>query len=69
MTDDKNIAITGATMPVKLDYVSRKIVHWNRMGTPSQLDPETGAAAPTWVLEQRDERRKRAARLRTQGRR
>lgn len=42
----------------KLNYVDRKVAHWNRMGTPSQIDPETGAAAPKWVLEEREARKK-----------
>lgn len=39
-----------------LDYVDRKVAHWTRMGTPSQVDPKTGAATPNWVIEQREER-------------
>lgn len=46
------------TKKTKLDYVSRKVAHWNRMGTPSQIDPETGAAVPLWVLEEREARNK-----------
>jgi hypothetical protein len=42
-----------------LSYQERKVLHWNRFGTPAQIDPETGAAAPKWVIEERDARRKK----------
>lgn len=43
----------------EISYQERKVRHWMRFGTPAEIDPETGAAAPKWVLEERDARRKR----------
>lgn len=42
-----------------ISYEKRKVLHWNRFGTPSQIDPETGAAAPLWAIEDREAQRKK----------
>ena len=28
------------------EYVERKIAHWSKFGTPAEINPHTGAAAP-----------------------
>jgi macrodomain Ter protein organizer (MatP/YcbG family) len=47
----------------RMDYIDRKVAHWSRMGTPSQIDPKTGAATPNWVIEEREAREKRLGKL------
>lgn len=43
------------------DYITRKILHWTRFGTPSQINPKTGAACPKWKIEADEEADKRRA--------
>lgn len=45
------------------EWIARKIAHWERMGTQSEISPITGAAVPKWKLEAD---RKRAEKLRNE---
>jgi hypothetical protein len=33
------------------EWTARKLAHWQRMGTPADINPLTGAAAPKWKLD------------------
>jgi hypothetical protein len=43
------------------DYITRKIQHWTRFGTPAQINPQTGAACPKWKIEADEERARKLA--------
>lgn len=32
------------------EYIDRKVAHWARMGTQTEISPITGAAVPKWKL-------------------